>query len=118
MKKLLFLFLITLASCSSNVKDIASYEVDGAWYWVLEHEPNATKEDVLAKVKLWANPNKTSYFFVYPNTVNLADFQSKDLVFPTFKGLIVNNPPTYGFYKMPNDAKIYDDAVWLIKQSK
>jgi len=120
MRKLIILLLIsgTFFNCSYKVEEITSYEYRGAWYWVLEHKENATEDEVKDFVNRWANPNQTSYFFVYSDTISLLEFKKKDITFPYFTNLIINNKPSYGFYKMANDSIIYDDAVWLIKQSK
>lgn len=119
MKKLFILitFSFLLISCSSNLEEITSYKYNGAWYWVVEHKANTTEKEVKDFVNTWSNPNTTSYFFIYSDNYNLNDFKEKGITFETFRGLIINNNPTYGFYKMPNDQKIYDDAVWLLEQS-
>jgi hypothetical protein len=116
MKKSIILILISCLffNCTSKVEEITSYQYKGAWYWVLQHKPDATEADVKEFVNRWANPNQTSYFFVYPNTINLNDFKRKDITFLYFKDLIINNAPAYGYYKMVNDAVIYEDAVWLM----
>ncbi|MEX6627552.1 hypothetical protein PG913_08355 [Tenacibaculum pacificus] len=119
MKKILLLFiLVTLVGCSSKVDEVVSLKYQNNWYWVLQIKKGATKEDVLQKVKRWSNPNNTSYFFVYRDTLDLSAFKKKDITFPYFTDLVISNIPTYGFYKMPNDDKIYDDAVWLLEQGK
>ncbi|AUS06465.1 hypothetical protein [Pseudotamlana carrageenivorans] len=120
MKKLFLLILFSsfLFSCSTpKVKDYASYEVNGAWYWVLQFEADATEADVKEFVETWANINQTSYFFAYPKNYDLSNFKSKDLSFLKFSSIIASTPPKYGFYKMPNDSNIYDDAVWLMEQA-
>lgn len=120
MKKLLLISaLFALLSCSrSKVNDVAAFELDGAWYWVAQYEEGATQKDVEEYVTKWANPNQTSYFFVYDNSIDLSGFKSKGFNLKSFAATVLANRPKYGYYKMPMEPKLNDDAVWTLEQSQ
>ena len=119
MKKLLLLLTaVTLFSCGSKVEDVAAFEFNGAWYWVAQYEDGATQKDVEEFVNKWANPNQTSYFFVYDSSIDLSIFKNQAFNFNSFTETILANKPKYGYYKMPPETKLNDDAVWLLEQSQ
>lgn len=121
MKKIvLFLFVLSLLwACGSKTKDVAAFEFDGAWYWVYNYESGTTEEELKECVKTYSNPNQTSYFFFYPDSVDVSIYASKPFSLNSFSRTILGSTPqpSFGFYKMPNDTKVYDDAVWLLEQS-
>jgi len=119
MKKLLLLTaLFTLFSCSKKVDSVASFEFNGAWYWVVQYEPDATKKEIEDYVNTWANPKQTSHFFVFDNSLDLSVFKKQAFNFNSFAATVLANKPKYGFYKMPPDNKLNADAVWLLEQSQ
>lgn len=118
-KTLLLLALFTLFSCSSNkVEDIASFEFNGTWYWVAQYNDGTTKQDVEDYVKKWANPNQTSYFYVYDKSIDLSIFNYESFNLDKFAKTILENKPQYGYYKIPGEEKLNTDAVWLLEQSQ
>lgn len=120
MKKItLLLVSIFFSSCSSSkVTDIASFEFDNAWYWVVQYEKGATKQEIDEYVNTWANPNQTSFFFIFDDTLDLSFFSKEKFSLESFQETVLLNNPKYGLYKMlPADNKIYDDGIWLIKQA-
>lgn len=120
MKKLLLLTaLFGLLSCSkSKVTDVASFEFNGAWYWVAQYEDGATQKEVEEYVNKWANPNQTSHFFVYDNSIDLSVFKNQGFNLNSFASTVLANKPKYGYYKMPPETKLNDDALWLLEQSQ
>lgn len=119
MKKF-FLFLsgLFLMSCSSSTTDVAAFEFGGAWYNVVNYKEGTTKEDLQKHVATFSNPKATSYFFFYPENVDVSVFKKEAFNQRDFAATIADVKPTYGFYKMtgPDDA-IHDDAIWLMEQS-
>jgi hypothetical protein len=120
MKKILLLTaLFTLLSCNSNkVKDIAAFEFNGAWYWVAQYENGTTQKEVEEYVNKWANPNQTSHFFVYDNSIDLTVFKDQAFNLNSFAATVLANKPKYGYYKIPPETKLNTDAVWLLEQSQ
>lgn len=120
MKKLLLVLCLAIISCSDGkVKDIASFEFDGAWYWVVQYQDGATKKDVEDYVTLWANPNQTSFFFVFDKSIDLSVFTKEPFNLSSFSQTVLSAKPKYGYYKMmPGDDKLHDDGIWLLQQSE
>lgn len=120
MKKILLLtILFTLFSCSkSNITEVAAYEFNGAWYWVVQYEPDATKQDIESYVNTWANPSQTSHFYIYDNSIDLSVFKNEGFNLNSFAATVLANKPKYGYYKIPTDTKLKDDAIWLLEQSQ
>ncbi|MGM8362117.1 hypothetical protein ACSV4D_09405 [Flavobacterium sp. ARAG 55.4] len=118
MKKLLLLLItLTLFSCSkSKVNEVAAFELNGAWYWVAQYEDGATQKDVEEYVNKWANPNQTSHFFVYNQSIDLSVFKNEAFNLNKLTATVLANKPEYGYYKIPNDPKLHNDAVWLLEQ--
>lgn len=119
MKKLLLFGIILLSfSCSSSkVKEVASFQFDNAWYWVIQYEDGSSKKEIQEYVNTWANPNKTSYFFVFDNSTDLTLFSKEKFSQQSFLETVLLNNPKYGYYKMlPADNRLYDDGISLIKQ--
>lgn len=120
MKKLiLILSIITLfSSCTdSKVKDVAAFEFDNAWYWVASYSQDATEQDRKKYMNLLTTSNKTSYFFMYPDSVDVSLFKQERFDLKTFAATVTNDPkPTYGFYKMAGVDKLEEDALWLLEQ--
>lgn len=107
-----------MASCtSSKVTDVASFEFDNAWYWVVKYEPGTTKQEVEEYVTKWANPKQTSYFYCFPTTTDVEFFAKEPFNFRDFAYNVLQNKPKYGYYKMPTDTKLNDDGIWLLEQS-
>ncbi|KVV16121.1 hypothetical protein [Flavobacterium sp. TAB 87] len=119
-KALLFLSLFIMLSCSkeSKVKEVAAFEFNNTWYWVIQYENGASKQDVEHYVSKWANPNQTSHFFIYDKSIDLSVFKDKAFNFNTFAQTVLANKPQYGYYKMPPDTKLNNDAIWLLEQSQ
>lgn len=120
MKKLILLTtLFSLLSCSkSTVNDVASFEFNGAWYWVAQYEDGTTQKDVEEYVNKWSNPNQTSHFFVYDKSIDLSVFKNQGFNLKSFAATVLANKPKYGYYKMPDETKLNDDALWLLDQSQ
>lgn len=118
-KVILSLMSLFFMSCnSSKVKDVASFEFDNAWYWVIQYEKGATKQEIEDYVNTWANPNQTSFFFVFDDTVNLSFFSKERFSLQSFRQTVLLNNPKFGYYKMlPTDDKLYTDGIWLMKQA-
>lgn len=119
MKKLLFFALAAMLAvgCSkSKVKDIAAFEFNNAWYWVVQHEEGTTQQEVEDYVNLMANPNQTSFFFVYDNSVDASNFTKNKFNLKSFSTVVTSEPrPKYGLYKLPSDPKIYNDGFDIIQ---
>lgn len=115
-----FLSLLTLLSCSQKkVDEVVSYEHNGAWYWVVQYQPDANKKDIEEFVNKWANPEQTSHFFIFDSSVDLSVFKTESFTFDEYALTILANKPKYGYYKMmPADDRIHDDAIWLLEQSQ
>lgn len=120
MKKLFTLAIaLILCSCSSSkVEEVAAFEFDNAWHWIVQYEDDATPEEIQAFVKKWANPEQTSFFYVYDKSVNLEIFKKEAFNQRKFAAIVLDNPPKQGIYKMPMDPVFHDDAVWLLEQSQ
>lgn len=120
MKKLLLLTaLFALLSCSkSKVNDVAAFEFNGAWYWVAQYEDGTSQKDVEEYVNKWANPKQTSHFFIYDNSIDLSVFKNQGFNLKSFAATVLTNKPKYGYYKMPPETKLNNDAVWLLEQSQ
>ena len=119
MKKLILLItMMLLISCSdSKVNEVAAFEFNGAWYWVVQYEPDATKQEIEDFVNTWANPNQTSFFYVYDNSIDLSVYKTQAFNLNSFTSTVLANKPKYGYYKMPSDTKLNTDAIWLLEQS-
>ena len=120
MKKLLLLLAIVLLSSCGNTKveDLASYEINGAWYWTAQLKEGGTKQDAIDYANKWANPNQTSYFYIFNDSLDLSLFKEKRFSPREYKETILLNKPIYGFYKMrPADTTLYDDGIWLLEES-
>ncbi len=119
MKKLLLLFIFTLMSCGNNkVEELASYEIDNAWYWAVQLKEGGTKQDAIDYANRWAHPSQTAFFYVFNDSLDLSLFKSGRFTPREFKETIFLNKPIYGFYKMsPEDPTLYDDGIWLLEQS-
>lgn len=104
---------------TATITEATSFKHQNAWYWVIQYNSIATRQDIEQYVHRWANPTNTSYFFAYRDTLDLSVFASKNLTFPVFANTIVNGDvkPTYGFYKMSGNDAMHDDALWLLQQS-
>lgn len=119
MKKLLLLAIFAFISCTSKkVDEVASFEFNGAWYWVLQYQEGTTKQEVEESVSKWANPKQTSYFFVYDKSIDLSVFKEESFNINKFAKTVIANKPQYGYYKVPGDAKLNTDAVYLLEQSQ
>lgn len=121
MKKLLLLLSVfALFSCEpKKVDEVVSYEYNGSWYWVVQYKPEASKKDIEEFVNTWANPEQTSHFFVFDNSVDLSVFKASSFSFNQFAQTILVNKPKYGYYKMmPADNTLHDNAIWLLEQSQ
>ena len=108
--------LMILTSCgSSKINDAQAFEIDNAWYWLSEYEDGTTAAEMESHVSTFANPNQTSIFLFYPKgTVPEVDLNSLSEVV-----LFVDQQlPTHGFYKLPNDPAVYNDAAEFIQLSK
>jgi hypothetical protein len=119
MKKLLLpIITLLLISCSdSKVNDVASFEFNGAWYWIIQYKPGATKQEIEDYVKLWANPNQTSFFYVYDDSMDLSAYKTQAYNLNSFTATVLANKPKYGYYKIPTETKLNTDAIWLLEQS-
>lgn len=118
MKKIILIFCtLFLVSCSnSNIKDIAAFEFNNAWYWVVQYEDGTTKQEIDEYVNRWANPNQTAYFFIYDKSVDVSVFAKQGFNLYSFAETITEDPkPKHGLYKLPSDPKIYDDGLDIIK---
>ncbi|MDB0600063.1 hypothetical protein PL373_02605 [Tenacibaculum maritimum] len=96
MKKLILIVtIITLfTSCTeSKVKDVAAFEFNNAWYWVSSYSKDATEQDVKDYANLLANPNQTSFFFAYPDSVDVSLFANEKFSYETFICLVLK----YGY---------------------
>ena len=104
---------------TATITEATSFKHQNAWYWVIQYNSIATRQDIEHYVHRWANPNSTSYFFAYRDTLDLSVFQSNNLTFPVFANTIINGDvkPDFGFYKMSGNDVMHDDALWLIQQS-
>lgn len=113
----LLLTCLIISSCSSSkVDDVAAFNFDNAWYWVVQFEDGATDQDIKDYVNRYANPNSTSYFFAFDKSVDLSEFATKAFNPSDFSKRIIELKPKYGFYKMmPADSTLHEDAVDLIK---
>ena len=107
----------TTKAPTATITDAASFKHDNAWYWVVQYNSHTTRQDITTYVKQWANPNSTSWFFAYPDSLDLSMFNSKNLTYSQFANTIVHGDPkpTYGFYKTQNDDTIHDDAAWILQ---
>ncbi len=120
MKKLLLLLLgiFTLNACSINETIEAQFEFNNAIYRVLFYDEGTPEKDLKDYVSNTSNSEKTTFYFFYPkNEYDLSVFSNEKFNLTSFSQTIVENKPDYGFYKMPNDKKVYDDAIWLLEQS-
>lgn len=119
MKKAILFLLITFGftSCTnSNVKDIATFQFNNAWYWVIQYEEGTTQQEVEDYVNKMANPNQTSYFYAYDKSLDVSVFAKEKFNLQSFASSILDDPkPNYGFYKIPSDTKIYDDGIDVLK---
>lgn len=113
---IILIILITLASCTSNIKNVAGFEFDNAWYWIITYSPEATEADLKDYTKLNANPNQTSYFFYYPEGTVLSRFENEAWNMKKLANSISVKKPTYGHYIMVADTTLYEDGVWLMEQ--
>lgn len=117
MKKIIILIIISfLFSCSgTKMKDVAAFEFDNAWYWVIQYSDKTVPiQDAENYVKMYANPKQTSYFFFYNDSLDISTLKTERFGLQKFSKFITDNPPALGYYKIPLDDKLYNDAIWLI----
>ena len=118
LKYLVIVSILTiLFSCTnSKISNEAAFEFEGAWYWTANYEAGTTEEELIDYVNSLANPNQTSFFFLYPPEVNADFFNTESFNYDSYKRTIINDPkPTHGFYKLPTEDEIYDDSLWLFE---
>ena len=120
MKKLLSIIaLITLFSCApEKVSEVAAFEFNNSWYWIIQYQDGATQQDVEAYAKKWANPEQTSHFFAFDNSIDLSVFKNEAFSLPKFTATVLAAKPKYGYYRMSTDKVLNDDAIWLLEQSQ
>lgn len=119
MKKLLLLLAgLFMISCSGPTTDVAAFEFNGAWYNVLNYKNGTTKEELKEYVKTYSNKNTTSFFFFYPENVDVSVFKNQPFNPVSFAATITETKPDFGFYRMmPADEKIHEDGIWLMEQA-
>lgn len=119
-KVLLMICTVFMVSCGeSSIKDVAAFDINGAWYWIAQFDEDANSEDIMQYVKMYANPTQTSYFFFYSDDTDLEARGLSDLRQEGVIDFITSDPePDFGFYMMPNDTQIYHDPLELLKLSK
>ena len=116
MKKIYFVGFLLLVSCSSNnkVSDIAAFEFDNAWYWVYTFSSDATTDDLKAEVLRYANPKQTSFFFFYPDSIDVTYYGKERFSLNKLRNNLLNNPKaSHGYVKMP-DEPIDSNAILYI----
>jgi len=104
---------------NATITETVSFKHQNAWYWVIQYDSIATRQDLENYARRWSNPNTTSHFFAYRDNLDLSVFKTKNLTFPVFANTIAHGDikPAFGFYKMNGDDTIQDDAVWLLEQA-
>jgi hypothetical protein len=121
MKKILSIILLSffLISCSLNQTVEAQFEFDGAIQRIGYYNKGTSKEELMNFVKNSSNAEKTTFFYFYPkNEIDISMFSKETFSSSSLNSTILNNKPDYSFYKMPNDEKVYDDAIYLLEQSQ
>lgn len=119
MKKILLaLGALLMFSCSpKKIEEVASFEFDNAWYWIVQYEDGTTDAEVSEFVKKWSNPTQTSFFYIYDKNIDLSVFKKERFTLNRLRNVVYENKPQHGIYKMPMDTVYYDDAYWLIEQA-
>ncbi len=117
MKKLLFLLTgLLFTSCSVDETVQAQLEFEGVIYRIAHYEKETPKSELETFVSNTASADKTTYYFYYPKDVDVSVFTEEKFSKGDFYQTVIDSNPTFGFYKMPTDAKVYDDGIWLISQ--
>ncbi len=116
MKKLIIVIIsITFFNCTSKINSIDSSVFNNSRYWISSYEVGTTEEELKEYVKLYSIDNQTTHHFFYPDTLDLSKHKRIPIYFDRYAKEILQEPkPTYGFYKMAYDSKIYEDGLWLI----
>lgn len=119
MKKLLFLLLgnFILSSCSPKETVEAQFGFDNAIQRIIVFDKDSTKEQLLSFVKNSSNADKTTYYFFYPKDVDVTVFSKESFTSESFYKTVIDSRPTYAFYKIPNDNRVSEDGIWVLKQA-
>ena len=119
MKKIILLLagILTLAACSSNESVEAQFEFGGAIHRVAQYNKGTPKSELMSFVANASNADKTTYFHFFPKEMDISVFKNETFNEPEFYQTIINSKPEYSLYKMPTEAKIHDDGIWLLEQA-
>jgi hypothetical protein len=113
----LLMLLMSITSCSdSTVKDVAAFQFDGAWYWIAEYNPEATKEDIKEYASTFGDPRTTNYFFFYDNSrLDASIFAKEKFNQASLSQTLLDNKPDSSYYKMSTDQELQEDALSIIE---
>jgi hypothetical protein len=117
MKKFIIVIIsITFFNCTSKIKSIDSSEFNNARYWISTYADGTTEEELKEYANLYSIRDQTTFHFFYPDTLDVSKHNRVPVYFDRYAKEILKDPkPTFGLYKMANDTKIYEDALWLLE---
>lgn len=118
MKKVIVAIIaFVFTSCSPSVEDIAAFEFNGAWYWVLQTNNDTPEAEIKEKIKQLSSKKQTAHFFVFSDTIDLSVLKENKFDFERFSSTIIEGKPERSYTKMSNSNDITEDALWLLKQA-
>ncbi|MXV37694.1 hypothetical protein GO491_03215 [Flavobacteriaceae bacterium Ap0902] len=113
---LIVVSILFLNSCSDpKITRESSQEFQGALYSFCTYSSEATVEDMKQYVKDYSIDDQTTFFFFYKKGADISKFGSGYFSLMAIAESFDVMPPDYGFYTMPFDDNIYDDAIEITK---
>lgn len=108
--------LVYLSACGQkNIRDVAAYEFQNAWFWVCKYSEGTTEAELKAHTKRFANPRQTSWFFYFPDSVDTKGIEKGIYSLTDFAAKVVEKQPSHANYIMAHSKELNEDAIDLMK---